>query len=92
MSDESTNEEIPSGLSLRHTLRGHTNTIRQIVWSPDGQTLTSCSWDQTIQLWNAQTGQHLHTLKGHSEAVYSVAWSPDGAMLASSSSDQTIRI
>lgn len=92
MSDESTNEEILQGLSLRHTLRGHTNTIRQISWSPDGRTLASCSWDQTVQLWNAQTGQHLHAFTDHSAAVYSVAWSPDGAMLASGSRDQAIRL
>src|SRR5438132_637397 len=86
------NDNIPLGFTLRHTLRGHTNEIFRIAWSPDGKILASPSSDKTIRLWDAQTGHHLRTLKGHSNTVYSVAWSPDGKTLASGSDDKTIRL
>ena len=63
MPDKSTGDGTPPGFKLRHTLRGHSKNIIQIVWSPDGQILASGSGDNTIRLWDAQTGQELLSLK-----------------------------
>ena len=84
--------DIPSGLTLRHTLEGHTNVINHIVWSPDGRTLASPSNDRTIRLWDLEMGSLRRTLEGHSGSVYSTAWSPDGQTLASGSLLRTIRL
>jgi WD40 repeat protein len=54
--------------------------------------IASGSYDQTIRLWNARTGQCLNTLQGHTGQVLSVAFSPDGKLLASTSSDRTIKL
>ncbi len=75
----------PPGFKLHHTLRGHTERIAQIAWSPDGHLLASASHDRTIRLWDTQTAHRLHTLSGRSASIYSVAWSPDGRLLASAS-------
>ena len=48
--------------------------------------------DETIKLWDANTGEHIKTLTGHTGSVYSVAFHPDGHTLASGSSDETIRL
>src|SRR5205085_528244 len=45
--------------------------------------LASASSDNTVKVWDAETGQELRTLKGHSGGVRSVAFSPDGKRLAS---------
>src|SRR2546423_344934 len=90
--DKSAQDSIPPGLTLRHTLQGHSQEITRIAWSPVGDILASASHDKTIRLWDAQAGQLLHILEGHSDAVYSVAWSPDGHILASGSHDKTIRL
>ena len=36
-------------------LRGHENRVYSVAFSPDGQTLASGSWDQTIRVWIART-------------------------------------
>ncbi len=49
-------------------LTGHTSTVNSIALSPDGETLASASSDNTIRLWNINTGSHLRTLTGHTSA------------------------
>ena len=75
-----------------HSLEGHIGPISSVVFSPDGKTLASGSWDKTIRLWNANTGRHIRTLEGHIDWVNSVVFSPDGKTLASGSWDKTIRL
>ncbi|MFM6370305.1 MAG: WD40 repeat domain-containing protein, partial [Dolichospermum sp.] len=74
---------------LLQTFTGHSYSVNSLAYSPDGQTLASGSWDKTIKLWNARTGNLLQTL-GHSYSVNSLAYSPDGQTLASGSG--TIKI
>ena len=39
------------------TLRGHTDSIYGVAYSPRRPTLASASWDGTIKLWDAATGK-----------------------------------
>jgi WD40 repeat protein len=75
--------ELPPGVKLRQTLRGHESWIGRIAWSPDGRMIASPSADNTIRLWDVETGAVVQTLEGHSDAVICVAWSPGGRWLAS---------
>lgn len=70
------------------TLKGHSELVRSVAISPDGQTLASGSSDQTIKLWNPVTGGLLGTLTGHSSAVLSLTFSPDGQTLVSASQQE----
>jgi WD40 repeat protein len=73
-----------SSHELVSVLHGHTDTVRSVTFSPNGQLLASGSSDHTVRLWNPATGERVgQPLMGHTNWVWSVAFSPDGKLLAS---------
>ncbi len=63
-----------------------------VTFSLDGERLASNSRDETVRLWDAETGGLQYTLGGHNAAVNAVKFSPDGQRLASASNDRTVRL
>jgi WD40 repeat protein len=68
------------------TLQGHTGSVHGVCFSPDGKRIASASADQTVKVWDAQTGTEFRSLKGHTAPVYGVCFSPDSKRIASASS------
>jgi WD40 repeat protein len=74
-------------------MEGHTGWVLNVVFSPDGQKLASASYDNTVRLWDVETGQAIGSaLEGHTSYVLNVVFSPDGQKLASASGDNTVRL
>jgi WD40 repeat protein len=74
-------------------MKGHTGGVASgVSYSPDGKTLASASYDNTVRIWDAATGEQLQEIKGHVGSVESVSYSPDGNTLASASWDKTVRV
>ena len=77
---------------LRAVLRGHSDYVRAVAVSPDGQILVTGSGDETIKLWDLASESELCTLTGHRGQVFCLAVEPGGRLLASGSEDHTIRL
>ncbi|MFB2983853.1 WD40 repeat domain-containing protein [Microseira sp. BLCC-F43] len=77
------------------TLSGHTDGVKFVAISPSGQTIFSCSWDNTIKLWNLQSSKALgdgllHTFAGGEAGVNCICVDCDGKTLAAGNEDGTI--
>lgn len=75
-----------------NTFTGHSSWITSVAISPSRQTIISGSLDDTIRIWNLQTGEQIQILKGHLKAVNTLAITADGQTLISGGDDRNIRI
>jgi WD40 repeat protein len=55
-------------------------------WSPDGSKIAVNSYDPTVVIWDAFTGEEIITFSGHQDRVLGIAWSPDGTRILSNGS------
>src|SRR5258707_222927 len=62
--------------TLLYTYSGHTDAVWGSYWSPDSARIASCSLDDTVQIWDALSGQHTFVYHGHSDGVMDAAWMP----------------
>jgi WD40 repeat protein len=57
--------------------------LRALAWAPNSEFLASAAADQTVRVWEVQTGKEQRIYRGHTTAVMSVAYHPSGRQLAS---------
>ena len=73
------------------TLTRHTALVFDAAWHPDGRRLATASHDQTINVWDTDTGECLLTLHATSP-LWTVLWLPDQRSLATTSSEGLLQV
>jgi WD40 repeat protein len=73
------------------TFRGHERPVRQVLFSLDGRTLLSSSFDGTVRIWDASGGDNNTpiAIARHSADINSLDMSA-GHIIATASRDQTV--
>jgi len=67
------------------TLRGHTQSVMDAQFSPDGSEIATVSQDGTLRFWQTTSSESLRTVR-YSYPLISVRYHPDGQSLALTSS------
>ena len=71
---------------------GHSSTILDLKFSPDGKILFSCGIDNKIILWDMIASKQMKIFSGHTGVVNCLAIHPTKNLIASASDDKTVRI
>lgn len=86
-------ETWDAGTGKKITLRGHSDRIESVIFSPDRTQIASAGMDGSIRLWDATTGKLLkivvapETNHGDKEWFVAISFSADGRYLLSASHD-----
>lgn len=88
----STEITIPEHLSWQcfQTLKGHQANIGAIDISADGKIIASAGEDQTIKLWQRETGKLIYSFVGVNESIQTLAISPNGKSIIAGGFDGRI--
>jgi WD40 repeat protein len=81
-----------AGGPLVSTLRGHKAMVLDAAVTPDGRRVVSASGDNTLIVWDLESGKGKQGLRGHNGYVTSVVVTPDGRLAISGSLDATVRV
>ncbi|CAG7562422.1 unnamed protein product [Fusarium equiseti] len=72
-------------------LQGHTDAIMWTGWSPDESLLASISWDTSIRIWDAHTGDQKHCFTTETQN-WTGSFSPNMSYFAAANGKGHVRI
>ncbi len=82
--------DAASGQKLT-TLKGHKGAVGKVAVSRDGSRILGVAFDQSVDLWDSGTGNHLVSLDTPGGAFLAV-FTPDGEQILTVSRDGGIRL
>ncbi len=81
-----------AGGPLLRTLEGHAGPVLAVAVTRDGRRAISGSGDNTVRVWDLESGEQLRALHGHTDPVWAIAVTPGGRRAISGSGDNTVRV
>jgi RNA polymerase sigma factor (sigma-70 family) len=95
-SDKESPRELRGELKLDNvpirSFTGHGDFVRSVSFSPDGKRALSGSYDETMRLWDVETGKEICRFTGHKGEITSVSFSRDGKLALSGGTDRIVRL
>ena len=77
---------------FQHSM-SNSDWVQSVAYPSYGSRIVSGSKDETIRVWNAESGEHVgEPILGHEGDVSSVGFSSDGKQILSGSEDNTARV
>lgn len=73
-------------------LRGHGSNVVDLSWSPDGSLLATASIDNSVIIWDTESGKQVKSITHHTSFVKGVAFDPVGTYMATYSDDGSVVI
>ena len=75
-------------------LKKHDSWVRGIAFSPDGKTLVTSGFDDTLIWWpvTAAEPKPIREVKAHQGWIRTISVSPDGKLLASAGNDKIVKL
>jgi WD40 repeat protein len=83
--------DVISG-KFAYSLIGHRGFISSLAWRNDGKYLLTSSYDNTVKIWQAGTGQVLRTVTAGDVDLNVAVFSPDGKNFAVGGDDKLVRV
>jgi WD40 repeat protein len=95
-------EKLPDGTSVM-ILKGHTEPVLSVAFSPNGEKIVTASADITVRIWDAESGKQLKVIVGkrtdgtppgvyNFPIIKSVSFSPDGKMIVIGDTDDAVHL
>lgn len=82
---------LTTSSELGNDENGHTAPITSVSWFPTVEfLLASGSADETVRIWNSESGERLSVLREHTGWVLGTSFNSSGSLLASASWDKTV--
>ncbi|HAG83028.1 MAG TPA: hypothetical protein DCL61_18165, partial [Cyanobacteria bacterium UBA12227] len=79
-------------------LTGHNNTVSDVKFSPDGNTIATASWDRTVKLWNLDNPLVTTLTRAESNDQFlgfdptPISFSPKGQEFVTSDQDGSLQL
>jgi len=83
-----------SAVEKKVLLRDHDSWVGDLAFSPDGETLVTAGFDDTLAWWPvaAEKPEPARKVKAHEGWIRAIAVSPDGKLLASGGNDRVVKL
>jgi WD40 repeat protein len=87
-----TTKEVGEKVGEVRQFNGHTQDVKSLAFFKDGRRFVSVSWDQTIRVWDIDTGKELQRIDMHTDSTDGIALCPDQRHLLTGGNDNTVRL